>query len=98
MFAAHLSEPDHPLWIDGHAIGNERMVPHETGAGIEAPQGVGVEFGKPDSAMSIKRQLVWRAWQRERLALCWLHMISAEKIESLPHQLTDLLTTDKLIE
>jgi hypothetical protein len=74
------------------------MVPHETGAGIEAPQGVGVEFGKPDSAMSIKRQLVWRAWQRERLALCWLHMISAEKIESLPHQLTDLLTTDKLIE
>jgi hypothetical protein len=32
------------------------------------------------------------------IPLCWLQLISAEKIDSLPHQLTDVLTTDKLIE
>lgn len=30
--------------------------------------------------------------------MCWLHLISAEQIDSLPPQLTDVLTNDKPIE
>src|SRR6266487_1131380 len=77
MFAAHFSEPDHALWIDGHTVGNERLhrpfrgewiVPHETGTRIEAAQGIAVEFREPDSAARIECQLNRRAWKRERLA------------------------------
>src|SRR2546421_1026886 len=77
MVSAHLSEPDHPLLVYGNAKGKERLytpfgckriVEYEAGVGIESSQGVGVEFGEPDIAMGVQRQIVRRTGQREHLA------------------------------
>src|SRR5438270_370708 len=73
MVGAHLSEPDHPLLVYGNAKGKERLytpfgckriVEYEAGVGIESSQGVGVEFGEPDIAMGVQRQIIRRTGQR----------------------------------
>src|SRR5260370_9457306 len=77
LTGAHLGEPDHPLRIDGHTIGKECLytpfsregiVPHETSVRVEPPQGVGVEVGEAERAVCIQYQVVWGAWNRQRLA------------------------------
>src|SRR5713226_1503956 len=87
LVVAGLGEPDHALWIDGHAIGQEYLhapfrgegiVPHETSQGIEPAQCVSVEFGEPDRAMCIKYQFIGRTGQRERLA-CLLRIGNRER-------------------
>src|SRR6266704_94627 len=64
-------------WVDGHSIGVDGLYTllickgillHATGAWIETPQGVGVEFGEPERAVGIQDQVVWGAWNRQRLA------------------------------
>src|SRR5713226_7721021 len=77
MVDAHLSEPDHALWVDGHSIGVDCLYTlltckwimlHATSAWIEPPQGVGVEFGEPERAVGIQYQVVGGDWNRQRLA------------------------------
>jgi hypothetical protein len=53
----------------------------------------------PDEAFeNTHSRLLLLADFEEEEYLCWLHMISAAKIDGLPHQLTSLLATDKSIE
>src|SRR6266487_1358794 len=77
LVGARFGEPDHPLWIDSHAIGVEGLhtrfggkciVPHVAAAWIEPSQAVGVEFSEPDIAVCVERQFIRRARQGQRLA------------------------------
>src|SRR6266700_1103236 len=76
-FILERGEPDGPLGVHSHTIGEkhlytpsdcERIVAYEPGAWIKPSQGGGVEFGEPDIPLGIERQLIGGTWQRERFA------------------------------